>query len=177
MLRSLSTASSGEILLLGVPPVYPPVGRTVHASRGATQMQYRWPVSDCSCHDGAVRTSATLMTRPHAAFAHHSILRVRIRCYVWLRHTPVGRTCSTAHASRGATPMQYPWPVSDRSCHDSAVRSSATLMTRPHAAFAQHSILGLRIRCRVCLRYILYRLSVAHCTQAVEQLRCNAAGP
>ena len=30
-------------------------------------MQYRWPVSDCSCHDGAVRTSATLMTQPRAS--------------------------------------------------------------------------------------------------------------
>ena len=41
-------------------------------------MQYRWPVSDRSCHDGAVRTSATLMTRPHAVFARPGILGVRI---------------------------------------------------------------------------------------------------
>ena len=41
-------------------------------------MQYHCPVSDSSWQDGAVRSSAALMTQPHAAFAHHSILGVRI---------------------------------------------------------------------------------------------------
>ena len=71
--------------------------------------------------------------------------------------------------------MQYRWPVSDCSRHDGAVRSSATLMTQPHAAFAHHSIDWSRIRCWVSLRYT--RLSVARCMQAVEQLRCNTDGP
>ena len=38
--------------------------------------------------------------------------------------------------------MPYRWPVSDRSCHDGGVQLSRKLMTLPHAAFAQHSILG-----------------------------------
>ena len=113
----------------------------LHASHGATPMQYRWPVSDCSCPDGAARTSATLMTRPHAVFARPGILGVRIGCCVWLQYPPVGRTVYT-HASCGAAPMQYSWPVSDCSCRDGAVRTSATLMTQPHAAFTHHSILG-----------------------------------
>ena len=70
--------------------------------------------------------------------------------------------------------MQYRWPVSDCSCHNGAVRTSATLMTQPHAVFAQHSIVGVRIRCWVRPRYT--RLSVARCMQAVEQLRYNTAG-
>ena len=70
-------------------------------------MQYRWPVSDCSCHDGAVRTSATLMTEPHAAFAHHSILRVRIRCWVSLRYTCLsdGRTVHELWSNSDAIPL------------------------------------------------------------------------
>ena len=69
--------------------------------------------------------------------------------------------------------MQYRLPVSDRRCPDGAVHASATLTTRPHAAFAHHSILG----CELAAVYACdTRLSVAHCMQAVEQLRCNTAG-
>ena len=48
-------------------------------------MQYRWPVSDHGCLQW-LHTSATLMTRPHAAFAQPGIVRVRTR----LRSPPVG---------------------------------------------------------------------------------------
>ena len=151
---------------------YSPVGRTVHASRGAAPMPYRSPVSDHSCHDGAARTSATLMTRPHAAFAQPGIVWQRVRCFACLRYTR--QSYGTVPASRRATPMQYRWPVSDHSCHDGAVRTSATLMTRPHAAFAQPGIVRVRIRSCECLQYPT--VGRTERMRAIEQLRCNTAG-
>ena len=71
--------------------------------------------------------------------------------------------------------MQYRWRVSDCSCHEGAVRSSATLMTWPHAAFTQAGIVRLRIRSWVSLLSgASYNIYV--CMRAVEQLRCNTAG-
>ena len=90
-------------------------------------MQYRSPVRSHGCNDGAVRTSATLMTRPHAAFAHHGILGLRIRRRGSLRFSPPG---CTSH--RGAMPV-----LSDHSSVTAARKlPSATLLTRSRLHYA-----------------------------------------